>query len=133
MNKNNFSIESNELVDNLFNILEITLEETTEVERQVISAFSFGMISAMALENNVEQHVVHGTMIAILINKFKYSEIQSSQFTQTLINSTDREYYPTMYTIIHRGIEAYYDYKNNNENEIYDNLTYMIDIIINNE
>lgn len=131
MNKDNFIIESNKLVDNLFDILEITLEETNEVERQIISAFSFGMISAMALEERIEQPRVQGIMIAILINKFKYSEIQASEFTQTLINSTEREYHPTMYTIIHRGTEAYYDYKNNKEKEVYDNLTYIIDIITN--
>ena len=130
MNKK-FSIYSSRMANDLFNILEINLEETTEIERQIISAFAFGMINAYAIEEKIEPPKIHGTMIAVLINEFKYSEKQASEFVQTLINSTNREYHPTMYTIIHRGIQAYYDYKEGKEKEVYDNLTYIIDIIVN--
>lgn len=124
MNKDIFKIDNSKVINNLFKILETNLEETTEIERQIMSAFSFGMINAKALEQNIDQPTVHGTMIGLLINEFKYSEIQASEFTQTLINSTDREYHPTMYTIIHRGIQGYYDYREGKEKEVYDNLTY---------
>ncbi|GAA0086306.1 hypothetical protein UT300007_27450 [Clostridium sp. CTA-7] len=127
---NNFAMYSSRMADDLFKILEINLEETSEVERQIISAFAFGMINAYAMEEKVEPATVHGVTIGILINEFKYSEKQASEFTQTLINSTNREYHPTMYTIIHRGIQAYYDYKNAKEKEVYDNLTYIIDTIV---
>ena len=88
------------------------------------------MINAYAIDEKIEQPIVHGIMIGVLINEFKYSEKQASEFTQVLINSTDREYHPTMYTIIHRGIQAYYDYKEDKEKEVYDNLTYIIDTIL---
>lgn len=127
---NNFAIYSSRMTNDLFKILEINLEETSEIERQIISAFAFGMVNAYALDEKIEQPKVHGTMIGILINEFKYSEKQACEFTQTLINSTDREYHPTMYTIINRGIQAYYDYKEAKEKEVYDNLTYIMDTIV---
>ncbi len=34
-----------------------------------------------------------------------------------------------MYTIIHRGVQAYYDYKEAKEKEVYDNVAYIIDTI----
>ncbi|MCQ2018163.1 Imm48 family immunity protein [Clostridium butyricum] len=127
---NKFSIYSSRMTNDLFKILEISLEETTEIERQIISAFAFGMINAYALDEKIEPPKVQGTMIGVLINEFKYSEKQACEFVQTLINSTSREYHPTMYTIIHRGIQAYYDYKEAKEKEVYDNLTYIIDTIV---
>ena len=127
---NKFQIYSLRMTNDLFKILEISLEETSELERQIISAFAFGMINAYAIDEKIEQPIVHGIMIGVLINEFKYSEKQASEFTQVLINSTDREYHPTMYTIIHRGIQAYYDYKEDKEKEVYDNLTYIIDTIL---
>lgn len=130
MNNDDFTIYSSKMTNELFKILEVKFEETSEVERQIISAFAFGMINAYALAEKVEPPKVHGTMIGILINEFKYSEKQACEFTQTLINSTNRKYNPTMYTIIHRGIQAYYDYKETKEKEVYDNLTYIIDIIV---
>ncbi|BBK76117.1 Imm48 family immunity protein [Clostridium butyricum] len=127
---NKFSIYSSRMTNDLFKILEISLEETTDIERQIISAFAFGMINAYALDEKIEPPKVQGTMIGVLINEFKYSEKQACEFVQTLINSTSREYHPTMYTIIHRGIQAYYDYKEAKEKEVYDNLTYIIDTIV---
>mgnify|MGYP004505511423 FL=1 len=125
-----FSIYCSRMANDLFKILEINLEETSEMERQVIAAFLFGMINAYALDEKINPPKVHGTMIGILINEFKYSEKQACEFVQILINSSSREYHPTMYTIIHRGIKAYYDYKEAKEKEVYDNLTYIIDIIV---
>lgn len=125
-----FSIYCSRMANDLSKILEINLEETSEMERQVIAAFLFGMINAYALDEKINPPKVHGTMIGILINEFKYSEKQACEFAQILINSSSREYHPTMYTIIHRGIKAYYDYKEAKEKEVYDNLTYIIDIIV---
>ena len=125
-----FSIYCSRMANDLSKILEINLEETSEMERQVIAAFLFGMINAYALDEKINPPKVHGTMIGILINEFKYSEKQACEFVQILINSSSREYHPTMYTIIHRGIKAYYDYKEAKEKEVYDNLTYIIDIIV---
>lgn len=129
---NEFSTYCSKMTNDLFEILEVEFEETSEAERQIIAAFSFGMINGYAMDMKMDPATVHGTLIGILINEFKYSENQASDFAQMLINSTNREYHPTMYTIIHRGIEAYYDYKENKENEVYDNLTFIIDMIVNN-
>ncbi|MPQ31916.1 hypothetical protein E4V42_10785 [Clostridium estertheticum] len=130
MKKDEFTIYSSKMSNDLFKILEIKFEETSEEERQIMAAFVFGMMNAYALDEKVEPPKVHGTMIGILINVFKYSEKQACEFAQTLINSTNKEYHPTMYTIIHRGMQGFYDYKETKEKELYDNLTYIIDTIV---
>ena len=77
-----FSIYCSRMANDLFKILEINLEETSEMERQVIAAFLFGMINAYALDEKINPPKVHGTMIGILINEFKYSEKQACEFAQ---------------------------------------------------
>ena len=47
-------------------------------------------------------------MIAVLIQKFQYDPTVAAQFCDFLIRCTERAYHPTMNTIIHRGIEGYY-------------------------
>ena len=89
MNNDDFTIYSSKMTNDLFKILEVKFEETSEVERQIISAFAFGMINAYALAEKVEPPKVNGTMIGILINEFKYSEKQACEFAQTLINTSD--------------------------------------------
>lgn len=132
MINNNFTKECFKMSDDLFEILDIELKDITEMERQIISSFLFGMLNGEALEKKINPPELKGILISILINKFKYSEKQSVEFSQNLINSMDRKYNPTMYVIIHKGLEAYYDYKENKNNEIYNNLTYIIDTIVNN-
>mgnify|MGYP001580083805 CR=1 FL=1 len=59
------------MITDIFVILEIGIEETTEQERQIIVAFSFGLINAYAIEEKVEPARVHGVMIGVLIKDRK--------------------------------------------------------------
>lgn len=128
-----FSSNCINMVNDIFNILEVSLEETNEQERQIIAAFSFGMVNAYGIEEKVEPVKIHGLIVGILIKIFKYSEKESVDFAQILINSTNSKHNQNMYTIIYRGMQAYYDYKEDKSNDVYDNLTYIIDMIVNKE
>ncbi len=52
---NEFSIYSSKMTNDLFKILEIDLDETSEIERQIISAFVFGMINAYAIDEKIDR------------------------------------------------------------------------------
>lgn len=128
--KSTFAGEASEMVAAIFNMLDIYTEDLTEVERQIISAFSFGMINGAAMEEGADPMTVQGTMAGVLIGQFDYSEKQAVDFMQQLIESTNREFHPTMYAIIHRGLEGYYDYRDQQYSLVHENLTDIIDTIV---
>ncbi|WP_413367389.1 Imm48 family immunity protein [Lysinibacillus sp. 3P01SB] len=128
--KSTFAGEASEMVAAIFNMLDIYTEELTELERQIISAFSFGMINGAAMEEGADPMTVQGTMAGVLIRQFGYSENQAVDFMQQLIESTNREFHPTMYVIIHRGLEGYYDYRDQQYSLVHENLTDIIDTIV---
>lgn len=120
-----------EMVTATFEMLDIRMEKMTEVERQIIAAFSFGMINGAALDAGTDSVTVQGTMVGVLIGKFGYSEKQAMDFMQLLIESTNREFHPTMHAIIHRGLEGYHDYKVQKFNEVHENLADILDTVVN--
>lgn len=128
--KSTFAGEVSEMMAAIFNMLDIRTEELTELERQIISAFSFGMINGAAMEDGADPMTVQGTMAGVLIGQLGYSEKQAVDFMQQLIESTNREFHPTMYAIIHRGLEGYYDYRDQQYNLVHENLTDIIDTIV---
>lgn len=104
-------------------------EDTTELERQVLAAFSFGMVYAIVVEKELDTLQIHPVSSAMLIEVFHYSEDQAEDFTQELINSTDEEYHPVMYSIIHRGIEGYHQYESNQKRKLKKNILEVLEIV----
>jgi hypothetical protein len=88
--------------------------KTSEIMRQVAAAFIFGFVNAYALEQELEPPHVHGIIISILAEKFRYSDQQSVDFAQMLIIATKKENNPITNAIIHHGIDSYYQYQANN-------------------
>lgn len=121
--------EISKIVNELFNLIEVEFENTTELERQVVAAFCFGMINAMAVTESLSQAQTHASTIAMLIKNFRYSDHQAVDFTQELINATKKEFHPVMNQIIHRGIDGHYKYVNNQKNELKLNLINVINIV----
>lgn len=106
-----------------------TINYKDEQERQVFGAFSFGLINGLAYEMKEEPVKVQGVMIEILINVLKYMPNQASEFCQLLINSTDRESNPTIFAIIHRGMDGYYQLQDREEQEFKNNFNEIIALI----
>jgi hypothetical protein len=121
--------ELTKLVNEIFKLINIKFEDTTELERQVIATFTFGLINAISLNEGLNQPQIHALTIAVLIDEFKYSEEQGASFSQELIKATKREYHPVMNNIIHRGIDGYYQYNDNQIDDLKDNITNVLDIV----
>lgn len=123
-----FVKESAKMAQDLFNIMGIDFEDSTEFDRQALSAFSFGMITTFAQENKIDNNIVFNTMGHILVNVFKYSENQMKDFIKLLINSTKREYSESFYILIHQGIEMYYEYKEEDYDKVFRRMmdTYLM-------
>ncbi|WP_088834166.1 Imm48 family immunity protein [Paenibacillus tyrfis] len=114
--------EITEFADRLFDLIEIPFTETTELERQLIAAFSFGAVMAVAVRDDLDQPQTHALTIAMLMRAFQYSEHQAAAFAHDLIQATDRNHHPTMNAIIHRGINGHYEYVNEEMEDLRQNL-----------
>jgi len=65
------------LVENLFEILEVELEELTEQEKELLIAYSFGMISIMSEESQISKEMEYYSIEKVIIETFKYSKQQA--------------------------------------------------------
>lgn len=133
MQEEELFIEYKELVKKLFNILEVELEELTEQEKELIIAYSFGMISLIAEENKVSKEVKYFAVQKAINEVFKYSEKEAKNILNKLIDSVEKEKNEEFRIMIHQGKYVYPKYKEQNYNEIYDRLTNMIDVIVSGE
>ncbi|MGG3889853.1 Imm48 family immunity protein [Metabacillus fastidiosus] len=113
----------------LFNLIEKKFEETTELERQVLSAFCFGMVNVIVPLKDLPFLQTHAVTAALLINVFKYSEDQTEDFVQELLNSTDEDYHPVIFSIICRGTDGYNQYVNEQIDDLKENILEVLKIV----
>lgn len=113
----------------IFSLINKRIDNTTELERQVLATFCFGMVNAIVFTKELNQLQTHSITTSLLTSIFLYSEEQSEEFTQELINSTDESYHPVMFSIIRRGLDGYHQYVRNEENQLKDNITDVLAIV----
>jgi len=112
---NNFQSMShamgNELIELYSKEINLSFEKTTELERQVLAVYFFGM------SNGLMQHLkLKNTAMEIaemiknnLIDVFNYSNEQAQQFLDSMISDLQsKDPRNTQYVIIHRGLEGYF-------------------------
>ncbi|GGG11180.1 hypothetical protein GCM10010912_64490 [Paenibacillus albidus] len=88
-----------DLANKIFEELEMTFEETNEIERQII---------------------------ALLIRKFGYSPEQATAFAENLIQSTAPQKQDVMNAIIHRGIDGHRQYQHEDYEGLRHNITEVL-------
>ena len=103
------------------------MRHSTGFDWQALAAFSFGMVTAFAQEQQVEQDIVLNTSGYVLVNVFKYSKEQMQDFIHLLINSTKKGYYEGFF-MINQGVEMYREYEQKEYDKIFDRImkTYLM-------
>jgi hypothetical protein len=100
--------EVGDLAAKLFTVIAIPFENTSELQRQVLAAFSFGMVFAVGQVHRLSPAEVHALGLCLLSDVFRYSPEQSAAFAAELISAaSDRSVQPTTNAIIHRGIDGH--------------------------
>ncbi|WP_440111324.1 Imm48 family immunity protein [Paenibacillus sp. QZ-Y1] len=100
--------ELEQMVGKICELIGTPLEQTTELERQVMAAFGFGGVYSITHRDQLAESQAHALSIRMLIKPFNYSEQQAVDFADDLIRvASDREVHPVMNTIIHRGIDGH--------------------------
>ena len=90
----------------LFASVGVPFESTTELQRQVLASFAFGMTFAVGQIEHLTPPQVHALSIAMLVDTFKYSAEQAGAFSSHLMESGSGDGNPTIQAIIHRGIDG---------------------------
>ena len=94
-----------EMVTDLFRTTGVPFDETSELQRQVLASFAFGMVFATGQSRGLKPPEVHALVIACLMDVFKYADHQAASFSQDLIAAASGRGNPTKQAIIHRGID----------------------------
>jgi hypothetical protein len=91
-----------------FDLVGIPFARTTELQRQVLAAFAFGMTYAAGRQAGRTPPEVHALALGCLVDVFRYSPAQSAAFCQQLLEaSSNPAAHDTMNAIIHRGIDGH--------------------------
>jgi hypothetical protein len=121
--------QSADMAGGLFSVLGIRFEETTELQRQLLAAFSFGMQFVIGPRNQLGPPELHALAICLLRDVFRYSEPQAVAFAEDLIASASGCGNPTTNAVIHRGIEGHRQWEDRLTSELKSNLDGIFKIV----
>jgi Immunity protein 48 len=91
----------------MFTAAGIPFGETTELQRQLLAAYTFGMLFALGRLHKLTPPDVHALTILMLLDIFKYSQDQAVAFAEDLIQSSSGHGNPTTNAVIRRGFDGY--------------------------
>ena len=85
----------------------VPFASTTELQRQMLACFAFGMTFAIGRTEHLTPPEVQALSITMLMDAFKYSGHQAAAFSSHLIESAGGTGNPAIQAIIHRGIDGH--------------------------
>lgn len=107
----------------LLHTANIDLASANPAQRQLLAMFTFGMAFGASLDDELSPAETHALSIAWLMDAFNYTEQEAVAFAQRLINaSANRETDEFTNTVIHRGIEGYIQWRNEDEKLLRQNI-----------
>lgn len=89
----------------------LSIHNNNPLEKQVLSAYLFGMINKFSQDYKWSQVETEAMLVRILLENLRYTEKESVELSEFLIQSTTPEFHPTVNAIIHRGLEAAFLYE----------------------
>lgn len=94
--------------EQLLDVVGIPFAQTSELQRQILACFVFGMIFAEGQIRRLSPPDVHALVVCSLIKTFKYSAEQAGAFSTDLIqHSLSKDPNNTHKAIMHRGIDGH--------------------------
>lgn len=133
---NNFQTMSkamgNELIELYSKVNNLSFDKTTELERQVLAVYFFGM------SNGLMQHLKSkNTPMEIaemiknnLIDVFNYSNEQAQQFFDSMVNDLQsKNPRNTQYVIIHRGLDGYFAWEKGQKSNVIKDVGQIINAL----
>lgn len=112
--------------------IHMPFENTTELERQVLAVYFFGM------SNGLMQHLkLKNTPMEVaeiiknnLVDVFKYSNEQAQQFLDTMISDLQsQDPNNTQYVIIHRGLDGYFAWEKGQKSNVIKDVCQIMGVL----
>ena len=113
----------------LFASVGVPFESTTELQRQVLASFAFGMTFAVGQIEHLTPPQVHALSIAMLVDAFNYSAEQAGAFSSNLIESASGSGNQTIQAIIHRGIDGHLQWSTGQTAELRENINSVLQAV----
>ena len=107
----------------------IMIDLDDDLDKQLVAAYIFGMLNGKAHQESIPPTDVQALMIRIGIDKLRYPTETAYQMTQFMIDATDRDFHPTVNAIIHRGIEGYFLYADNQYGALSDDFQDIVQLV----
>jgi hypothetical protein len=107
----------------------VPFESTTELQRQVLASFAFGMAFAAGQTEHLTPPEVHALSITMLMDALKYSAHQAGAFSSHLIESAGGNGNPTIQAIIHQGIDGYGQWNSGQTVELGENISSVLQAV----
>lgn len=119
-----------QMLSSFFNIIDIELKQTSELQRQILAAFSFGMVYSKGRENSLSASEIHAISILYLQDFFEYSLTQATQQSELLIQAaSDSKVHDVLHAVIHRGVDGYFQWKISDESSLRNNIEEIFNAI----
>ncbi len=112
-----------EVVNSYTKETQLSFDQITELERQILATYLFGMFDGLRQNNNINitPNQMAINISDVLVSVFKYSQNQAESFVNEMItNLQSNNPRNTSYAIIHRGLEGYYTWNNSQDQVIKD-------------
>ena len=119
-----------EMCDDLVASAGVPFEGTTELQRQVLASFAFGMTFAIGQIERLTPPEVHALSITMLIDAFKYSAQQAGAFSSHLIECASGRGNPTIQAVIHRGIDGHRQWSSDRTTEFSENIKSVLQTVV---
>ena len=114
----------------LFTTCGIPFAQTTEAQRQLLAAFSFGMIFAIGQIQKLSPPEVHALALTALMDAFRYADHQAASFAGLLISaSSDKSVHPVFNAVVHRGIDGHYQWQERHTEDLRKNIQEVFDSV----
>lgn len=108
------------------------LENISELERQVLSVYFFGMADALRQSKTTDSNANEIALIIMntLVNVFKYSKDQAEQFFDSMIeNLQSKDPNNTQYVIIHRGVDGYFAWEKGEKINVIKDVCQIVNLL----
>jgi hypothetical protein len=118
------------MATDLFGVVGVPFEQTSELQRQILAAFAFGMIFAVGKINRLSPPDVHALAICCLMDVFKYADHQAIAFSSDLIaHASSKDPNDTHKAIIHRGIDGHHQWQQKQTDRLRENLDGIFQVL----
>lgn len=94
-----------------------------------------GLLDLKDFYSKIEKYInrsslyIQALMVHIGIDKLMYSEEAAYEMTQFVIDATDEEFHPTVNAIIHRGLEGYFLYSEQEFDALSEDFSEVVQVV----